>query len=536
MAVETGKLVFALHAHLPWVRHPGHEDPLQERWLFDAITETYLPLIDRLFRLRDEGIPVRITLSLSPTLLGMLADPLLQARYVRHLDRLVLFTDSEVHRLRHEPAWQPLAIRYREAFRRARRSFLDRHHGHLIAALRDLAESGVVELAASAASHALLPLHTQTPESIRAQIQIGVEEFHRHFGWAPSGFWLPECGFSPDLDAPLAEAQVKWTFLEGHGIALAQPSPVLGLRAPIVTPKGVAVFGRDRGLARVAWSTRDGYPGDPDYRDFDTDVAFELSDDALRHVLPIGSERVATGVKYYRITAASEEKAPYDPARADAKVRVHGADFVSRCREWLAAEHPGDRPGSLVAAYDAELFGHWWHEGLEWLEQVVRAVADDPRGLELATPGDLLEAHPVLQVAQPAASTWGDGGYHGPWLSGENDWLCRPLRAAAERMVELARHHPAASGSTLRALNQAARELLLAQASDWPLMMSRGTSADYAIGRARRHLGDFAAIGDAIEAGRIDIDRLSEIEGRDNVFPAIDYRSFLGPNENGADR
>lgn len=542
MSAPPRRVVFALHAHLPWVRHPGHEDHLEERWLFDAVTDTYLPLLERLIRLRDDGVPTRLTLSVSPTLLGMLTDPLLQSRYVRHLERLILFADAEVGRLRHQPDWQRVAVMYRDTFREARRTYVDRFGGHLVAALRDLAESGVLELAASAAAHALLPLHAKHRDSVAAQIDVGVEEFHRHFGWAPAGFWLPECGYCPDLDEPLAAAGIRWTLVEGHGLALARPAPALGLRAPVMTPSGLAVLGRDRGLARVVWSTEDGYPGAPEYRDFDSDVAFELPIESLRRILPPGHARVATGIKYHRMGDVDGEREPYDPARAQATAGAHARNFVTRCAEWLAAESLADRPGSLVVAYDAELFGHWWYEGHHWLEQVVRQIAYDQDGLELATPSDLLEADPVLQVAEPAASTWGDGGYHEPWLRGENDWLYRPLHDAAERMARLAREHRDATGSHLRALNQAARELLLAQASDWPLMMSRGTSTEYAIARARGHLADFTSIADALEQNDVDIDRLSEIESRNNAFPAIDFRAFAGrtdppaPKENGAAR
>lgn len=526
MSRDRGKLVLALHAHLPWVRHPGRTDYLEERWLFEAITETYLPLIDRLSALHADGVPVRMTLSVSPTLLGMLTDPLLQARYVRHLERLILFTDGEVGRLRHEPELQRVALAYRETFRAARRSFSDRHEGQLVAALRHLAERGVLELATSAATHAYLPLHATQPHVIAAQIRLGVDEFQRHFGWQPSGFWLPECGYTPAVEAPLAAAGIRWIILEGHGVALASPAPVLGLRAPVLTPHRLAAFGRDRSLARAAWSTEDGYPGDADYRDFDSDVAFELPIEAIRRVLPASGERVATGIKYHRITGPQKEKEAYDAVRARAKAGAHARNFVARCGDRLSSGEADERAGSLLTVYDAELLGHWWYEGLHWLEQVVRQVAYDQDRIELATPSDVLEAMPVLQEARPAESSWGEGGYHAPWLRGENHWLYRPLHDAAERMRNLCHRFPEARGTTLRALGQAARELLLAQASDWALMMSRGASTDYAVGRARGHLGDFDWIADRLEQGDVDIDRLSEIEGRDNLFPAVDYREL----------
>ena len=86
---SQGFLAIVLHTHLPFVRHPEHEEFLEERWLFEAITETYLPLIERFQRLANDGVPFRITMSFTPTLLAMLADPLLQQRYVRYLEKLI---------------------------------------------------------------------------------------------------------------------------------------------------------------------------------------------------------------------------------------------------------------------------------------------------------------------------------------------------------------------------------------------------------------------------------------------------------------
>src|SRR3954453_1324864 len=108
-----GYLSIVLHAHLPFVRHPEHEKFLEENWLFEAITETYVPLLQTMERWLHEGMETRLTLTLTPTLCSMLQDRLLQDRYVRHLDELIELTEKETHRTHWSRAFHELAEMYR---------------------------------------------------------------------------------------------------------------------------------------------------------------------------------------------------------------------------------------------------------------------------------------------------------------------------------------------------------------------------------------------------------------------------------------
>jgi 1,4-alpha-glucan branching enzyme len=527
MRAARGHLLLLLHAHLPFVRHPEHEDFLEERWLFEAISESYLPLLGVLERLEADGVPHRITLSATAPLLNMLADPLLQSRYLRHLDRLIAFTEAEVERTRAEPPMHRLAVFYRDLYRQSRRTFADRHGGNLVAPLRRLLDSGSVEIVASAATHGFLPLLAQNEKAVRAQIRVGIDEHRRFFGRAPSGFWLPECAYYPGVDAILAEFGIRYLFVDTHGVLLAEPRPVFGHYAPILTRSGVAVFARDAESSRQVWSAATGYPGDYDYRDFYRDVGFDLPLEEVRALLPPSGERLAVGVKYHRITGPTTHKEPYDIDLARAKVEAHASNFVANRVEQI--EHHARVLGiapTITAPFDAELFGHWWFEGPQWLELVMRKLAYDQDAVALATAPEILERQPVLQEATPAYSSWGQHGYNEVWLSGENDWIYRHLHAAAERMCGLASTFRDATGLQLRALNQAARELLLAQSSDWAFIMSRGTVVEYAIRRTRSHLERFLRLADDLLAARVDPGWLAEVEARDNVFPAIDYRIY----------
>jgi 1,4-alpha-glucan branching enzyme len=522
-----GYLAIVLHAHLPFVRHPEHGDFLEERWLFEAITETYVPLLDALRALARDRVPHRLALSLSPSLLNMLVDPLLQGRYLRHLEALIEFAEEEVERTRSDARMQRLAHFYRELLRRTRRTFIEVYGSNLVAAFRGFQDAGTLEILACAATHGYLPLLRGSDAAVRAQVVVGVEEYRRFFGRSPSGMWLPECGYYPGLDDVLARHGVRWTILEAHGLLHARPRPLLATFAPVIARGGIAAFGRDAESSRQVWSASEGYPGDYDYRDFYRDAGFDLDYEIVRPLLPPSGDRVATGFKYHRITGPGSQKDLYDLDWAAAKVDAHAKNFVGeRARQLHDVADTTGRPPIAVAPYDAELFGHWWFEGPQWLETVIRQAAYDQDAFALVTPGEYLDEHPVAQACEPAASSWGQHGYSAVWLSGENDWIYRHLQLAAERMSDLARRHADARGLELRALNQSARELLLAQSSDWAFIMSRGTVVEYAVQRTRTHLGRLRKLHEDLEAGTIDEGWLAMVEAHDNLFPAIDYRIY----------
>jgi 1,4-alpha-glucan branching enzyme len=523
-----GYVSLHLHAHLPYVRHPEFEDFLEEDWLYEAVSETYLPLLRVFDRLADEGIPYRISITLTPPLVAMLRDELLTSRYARRLDKLCELADKEVHRTRHEPVFHGTALHTQQEFRELRHLFHDRYHRDLVAAFRRLEEAGRLEILTCGATHAFLPLYQQYPEAVRAQIAVATTHHRRHFGRDPVGIWLPECGTYPGLDAFLAEQNLRYFFVDTHGITDATPRPRYGVYAPIYTPTGPAAFGRDPESSMQVWSAESGYPGDPEYRDFYRDIGWDLDLEYVRpYVQPTG-QRKNVGIKYHRITGRTPHKEPYHPGRARERAAAHAGNFLfnrERQIEHLAARMAGVRP-IVVAPYDAELYGHWWYEGPLFIDFLVRKVAYDQRTFRLATPGDYLRENPEQQLATPPLSSWGAGGYAGVWLDGSNDWIYRHLHEATGRMIALARERAAPSALERRALDQAARELLLAQSSDWAFIMKTGTMVDYAIRRTKEHLLRFTRLHDQLRAGAIDPGWLGHIEARDNLFPEIDYRVY----------
>jgi 1,4-alpha-glucan branching enzyme len=518
-----GYLSLVLHAHLPFVRHPEHEKFLEENWLFEAVTETYIPLLQILEGWRRDGMNAPLTLSLSPTLCSMLQDPLLQQRYERHLTSLVDLAEKEIHRTHWDRAYRELAWMYHHRLTTIRDTW-DEHRGDLIAAFRQLQDENRIEIITTAATHGLLPLLADHPPSVRAQILTARDHYRSCFGRDPRGIWLPECAYAAGVETFLQEANIRWFILDTHGVLHARPRPRYGTFAPIYTPNGIAAFGRDYDSSRQVWSQHEGYPGDPRYRDFYRDIGFDLDFDYVRPHLPSPETRGFTGLKYYRITGGTGDKQIYDRGAALQTAAGHAQHFLD-CRVEQVRQIGGllDRPPLIVAPYDAELFGHWWYEGPEFLDYFARKAFYDQKNLTLITPSDYLNRHPTHQVTTPSASSWGEEGYLRAWLNEKTEWIYPHLRIAQERMTKLAQKHPKATGLKARALKQAARELLLAQSSDWPFILRAGTSPDYARRRVKDHLLRFIALHDQLTATSVDEKWLAEAESRDNLFPDVDW-------------
>jgi 1,4-alpha-glucan branching enzyme len=516
-----GYLALVLHAHLPYVRHPEHQDSLEENWLFEAITETYVPLFLVLDGLIEDEIDFRLTLSLSPTLASMLLDPLLQSRYLKRLERTIELAEKEVARTASLPAFHPLAQMYHRLFLRVHDAFVARYQMNLAGALQRYQQTGKVEVIASAATHGYLPLLSVSESAVRAQIRVGVEHYRQTFGREPKGFWLPECGYYPGVDRVLGEHGIGYTILETHGVTRADHRPRHGVYAPIVCPSGMAAFGRDPDCSQQVWSATVGYPGDYDYREFYRDIGHDLDLDYIRPYIHPDGIRLDTGIKYYRITGSGKHKEPYVPEWAEHKAATHAAHFLSERIKQVKSLAAGMDPKPLVVApYDAELFGHWWFEGPHWLDCLIRETAAQDT-VRLVTLSEYLDEYPQNQMATPCLSSWGRNGFNEVWLNSGNDWIYRHLQQGAELLERLGGANQQATGVTRRALDQAARELLLAQASDWAFMINSGTMQEYATRRTKSHLHRLYHLGEQIESGQVDEDALGVLESQDCIFAGI---------------
>ncbi|MGD8190065.1 1,4-alpha-glucan branching protein domain-containing protein [Brevibacillus ginsengisoli] len=516
--MNQGYLCLVLHAHLPYVRHLDREDYLEEKWLYEALVESYIPLLMGWERLVAENVDYRVTLSLSPTLLTMLADPLVHERTRKYLASRLELALKEGKRTAQHPKEYRLAKMYQERFREIA-SYCNKYQYNLIPAFARLRDTGRLELITSTATHAFLPF-IETEEAIRAQILNGIETFDQVFGYKPQGIWLPECGYSPGVDRLLRQAGIRYFFVDHHGIEHATPKPRRGIHAPLLTEYGVAAFARDPESSEQVWSSYIGYPGDYDYREYYRDIGFDLDLDYIAPYIHPSGIRVNTGLKYHRVTGNNgEPKAYYHPGRATEKAASHAGHFLwQREQQVLKLCEKLDREPIIVAPYDAELFGHWWYEGPQFLEFLMKKIAYDSDVIHMITPTEYLDKYQENDCGRLPMCSWGRNGYGEVWLNQTNDWMYRHLHQAEKRMVEMVTTTTKPTELEQRMLQQAARELMLAQSSDWAFIMDNKSMVEYAIRRFHDHLSHFTQLYENWKQGHIDEQKLSVWEKQFPIF------------------
>ncbi|MDQ7773697.1 MAG: DUF1957 domain-containing protein [Elusimicrobiales bacterium] len=527
-----GSLILVLHAHLPYVNHPSSPDFLEENWFFEGVVETYIPLITMLESLAKDGIKAGLTVSISPTLGAMLENESLEKKLIAYVDSRLALLEKEAERAGdREPLAKTVRL-YQRVYEQAA-ELLRRYSGDIITPLKQFQAAGQIEIITTSATHAVLPLLPR-PEALRAQIAVAAEDYEDRFNRKSSGFWLPECAYDRRLQTYLKLSGFNFVFLESHGVQFGSPSAPHGVYSPYRTPNGVAVFGRDCESSREVWSSRYGYPGDPSYREFYRDVGYDGDEEYLRPWL--GGQRRPLGLKYHRITGEVDlaKKELYDPDAALERVEAHAADFLAkRMAQVDALAANGVARPVITGCYDAELFGHWWFEGPAFLESVIRRIRQDRLPVQLVTPTEHLNSCQEPPELEPELSSWGEKGYFDPWLNQSNDSIYAPILGATERMVEMAnrfRSHDLTHVSS-RALNQAAREVLLSQSSDWPFLLYIDSHSKYAGDRVRGHCRNAEELLSQVLEKRVDERALASLEREHALFPRLDFRIFSSASE-----
>jgi len=493
MSAPVGTFCLVLHSHLPWLLGHGRW-PVGEEWLHQAWAQSYAPLAELLHRLGQDGGRDLLTLGLTPVLAAQLDDPAAGAEHHRWLADWMLRAD-ELSASR-DPVLADLG-RYegssaREALRRYERHWAT--GGSPV--WRELADTGVVELLGGPLTHPVLPL-VRAPVA-RLALAGGLDDHRLRLGARPAGVWLPECAYSPGLEGLLAAGGVRHLMLDGPTL---QHVGATTDRAWWLADSDVAVMARDLEVTYRVWSPRRGYPGGRWYRDFH----------AHHH---------DSGLKLFRVTSpqvGSQDKAPYEPDKAAAAVAADVDDFVTLVRHRLGdlAARAG-RPGLVVAAYDTELFGHWWHEGLDWLEGVLAALP--AAGVRVRTLGRALADDPPTARVHPETGSWGLGKDLSVWAGGAVTDLLAEQTRAQDALLAAVRTTPRRVGRDPW-LDELAETVLLAGASDWPFMVSHRSSEAYARARLRGHVADV----DALVAHRRPL-------GLTRPFGHVDARSVRVPN------
>jgi 1,4-alpha-glucan branching enzyme len=543
--------VLALHSHLPYVLNHGRW-PHGSDWLSEATLDTYLPLLEALRALGAEAVPAPVTLGFTPVLANQLASPVFAAEMDAFFDQRLAACDEAPASLASagESALLPLVSFWRTRLLRLRRLFqeIDRD---IVAAFRALESAGRIEIIGSAATHGFLPLLARD-ESIRLQLAVGISEHRRLFGRAPLGCWLPECAYRPrgpwhpwptapraglrrGIEEHLADAGFRFFFVDSHLAGAGRPLGIYGdpegdptlhgplaVSAPHIAQRSayqtyrvaqgragdVAAFVRDPRASMQVWSRFQGYPGDEWYLEF--------------HKM-----RWPGGLKLWRVTGAGVDlgdKRTYDPAVAAARARTHAEHFAGILGDIAVAE-AGNRGAVVVAPFDTELFGHWWFEGPDFLTGVYRELAGRRVALRPTTAKRHLDDHPSRAAIRLPAGSWGANGDFSMWLSPHTAWTWERLWPLEQRFWDVA---PAAlmNPAARHVLAQAARELLLAQSSDWQFIISTGAAADYAERRFQEHCSAAEQLVTALLAGgeselTVAQGRAEEFGRRDALFPDI---------------
>ena len=540
--MPIGYFSLILHAHLPFVRHPEYPEFLEEDWLYEAITEVYLPLIFIFQSLYESGVKPRLAINISPPLCEMLADELLQGRYTRHLENLIALAEKELVRAeKGAPEFYDAAKMYVDNLSASLDLWTTRYKQNLLNAFRELHDEGVIEIITCGATHGFLPL-ISTHEARRAQIQVAVANYKKHFGRQPRGIWLPECAYERGVEDLLKDAGIEYFVSDTHAILYGDPRPRYGVHAPVVCPNGTAVFARDVETSQQVWSAEIGYPGNDLYREFYRDIGWDAPLDYLEPHLHADGARRHLGLKYHRITGRDvpqQLKKPYLPALAREKAAEDASHFISeRIKQARTlVETFSGRPPLVVSPYDAELYGHWWFEGPQFIDFFFKKLHFDQDEIMAVTPGDFLDSGLPIQVQRPTASSWGENGYYKVWLNDDNSWMY-PYQHDAERKMTAYADKYAGDADALksRILNQMARELLLAQSSDWAFQIYQGTTVEYSTRRFQSHIHRFDLLAKMLERLSVEgpsgtlsgeeTDLLAEIESRDNIFAEIDFALY----------
>lgn len=524
--MASGYLCLQLHAHLPFIRHPEHEEFMEEDWFYEAVIETYIPMLQTYESLTNDGIDFRITMSITPPLCEMFADPLLQDRFVARLKELIELSEKELNRTKNSDFYNT-ALMYHNKLKSCYDVFVNKYNKNLINGFKHFQDIGKIEIVTCGATHGFMPLMNINKNAINAQIELAVKNYFKHFGRYPNGIWNAECAYYPGLEEILKKWGIRFFFVDTHGILYAEKRPKYGIFAPLYCRNGVAAFGRDVESSKQVWSADEGYPGDQDYREFYRDIGFDLPMDYIAPYVHSDGIRVMTGFKYHRITGRNVEKQPYNPEWAQNKVRSHAANFkFNREKQVEYLSSIMDREPIIIAPYDAELFGHWWYEGPDFIRELCKEI-NSSDSVKMITPSEYLAKYPVNQVSTPSMSSWGNKGYMEVWLNSGNDWVYRHYHECADRMTELANKFPNESNELKRrVLNQMARELLIAQTSCWAFIMTTGTTVEYALKKVKSHLNRFLDFYNMITSGNIDTNYLSQCEWRDTIFQEIDYMAY----------
>ncbi|MHA1729729.1 MAG: 1,4-alpha-glucan branching protein domain-containing protein [Promethearchaeota archaeon] len=529
----NGVFSLMLHAHIPYCRKSGVW-PAGEEWLFEAMAETYIPLLSIFRRFQRDNLKPRVMIGIVPILAEQLADKYMNDRFHEYMEDKIFRTEKDIERFRGNPSRLKIANFYLSKFQKIYKSYKEDFYANILGSLKWLQDEGIIEILTSAATHGFLPLIKEDC-GVYSQIHVGVKTYEKFFQRKPRGFWLPECAYRwredgrCSIDEWLADEDIKYFFVENIGIERAEfienknkeihPTTYRGYKLE----SGVYVFGRNQATGKQVWSPEIGYPGDPYYREF--------------HKKDSNS-----GLYYWRVSEKNQkenQKGFYNPDVAAERVNIHADHFCELISEELSDYTNIIKECSpiIVSPYDCELYGHWWYEGVEWIERIYRNLLNNNRNypVECLTLEEYIALNEdTFSTIRMGLSSWGLNGDFSVWKNNEHGWIWPYINSASLSFAKMLQN-VRSSGRELnsrdnRILKQGSRELLLMQGSDWPFLLFTKQAKEYANQRFHNHHQRFLkllwAAKNLDDLNRIFNRELEEMEDIDNPWADIDYHLF----------
>lgn len=571
--MTKGYFAFILHGHLPYVLSHGRW-PHGTDWLSEATAETYIPVIQALDELVSEGRSPKLTMGLSPILCEQLSDNSFKDEFITYLQQKIEAAQHDAEEFYKYGQKGMLSMaKYWETFYGQTMERFEQFGRSILPEFRRLQDSGELEIITCGATHGYYPLLSRD-ESLQAQTKMAVKNYRHHFGCSPRGLWLPECAYRPRYDwmppVPIEGQSGSYSrkgvdeFLSENGIdffiidsVLLKGGKSLGVyidrfdalkllwgqfekqyqprdedtkKTPrevyliSSTPEGkkpTAIFTRDPETGLLVWSGEHGYPGDGNYLDFH-------------------KKRFPGGHRYWAVTSSKADladKIEYDRNRAMQRIPENASHYADKIEEALLSYYESSgKAGILTAPYDAELFGHWWFEGPEFLKHSLKNIEDN-QSVELTFLSEHLDRTKPSKVISIPEGSWGQGNHHYIWLNKDNEWTWKHIYESEKKMSELARYwveHPKQQDDKLEEmLKQLARELMLMSASDWQFLISTWAARDYAELRLSEHYEDFKRLakmiakkmdGQSLDAG--DEQFFVDCQERNRIFDDIEIEWF----------
>lgn len=508
------KLSLLLHFHIPYVRKRGVW-PYGEEWVHEAILDCYLPLLLALGEAEKKGVKNALLCSITPILAEQLNDSHIKEKFLQYIDHRIELTslDERDFQTRGWHELKNLASTYLESLLTLKSHWLS-INGDMIGELVKLAANRVIEIGTSSATHGILPL--LDTKSIDRQLKIGLESATRLFGFKPFSFWMPECAYKPGLEKHLENNGIGCVFMDSVAVTGRFETPgfsgkvdspessdvrqakTLGTtyKPYLLGPSKVCFMARNFNLSKQVWSAKEGYPGDSRYREFHK--RYERS-----------------GNRYWRVTSLDTNlgnKEIYDIHTAQHVASDHAKHFIHKIWETANSQNDGDL---VFLSFDAELFGHWWHEGIDWLKNVI-LEAGKSENVELVTPRDHLIKNPPGSYVRPPSCTWGNNSDFTTWLDPETDSMWNDLAAMADRF-----NYEASNIKNPLLHAQLLRELLLAQSSDWEFLVTTKQAKAYGFERFKTHKDAFAELF-AMSKTSVDMEKLNNLRETDNPFKFLE--------------